>query len=113
MSAPFISTDDVGVLSRLIDHATRAVGMRPNHEQAILTANFDLVCAACQRPSEGNRAIGDHTVMFATAVKLCDKALHRYDDREAAIYARVIGTMFPDIRADLGRAMENRRRPTA
>ena len=108
-----IATDDVSVLSRLIDHAILAVSMRPNPEQALLDANLVLVRLACAKPSEGNRAIDDHTVMFAEAVKLCDKSLQT-PQREAAMkFVRVVGALFPDIRMDLTRALHNRNaRPT-
>lgn len=108
-----IATDDVSVLSRLIDHGALAITMRRNIEQHMLDANLELVLRAAARPSEGNRVIGEHTVMFATAIKRCDVALHQHGDREAAIYGRVIGALFPDIRADFGRALEIRKRPTA
>lgn len=108
-----IASDDVSVLSRLIDHAILAVSVRPNPEQALLDANFDMVRAAAQRPSEGNRAIDDHTVLFATAIKLCDKALHTHQRGAATKFIRVIGALLPDIRDDLSRAIENRKaRPT-
>lgn len=107
-----IATDDVSVLSKLIDHAHLSIAMRPIPEQGLLDANLDLVRRAHARPSGGNRAICDHTLMFAEAVKLCDKAMHTHNRREAEIFTRVIGALFPDIRGDLSRALDNRTRPT-
>lgn len=108
-----IASDDVSVLNRLIDHGMLAIAMRPNREHELVRANLEMVGAAAARPSDGNRAICQHTAMFASAVYACDAALHRQDLAEAEIYARVIGALFPDVRRDASRALQNRMRVPA
>jgi hypothetical protein len=107
-----IASDDVSVLNRLIDHAMLAIALRRNPESEMVTINLEMVCAAVARPSDGNRAICHHTAMFASAVERCDAAINGGDMKEAQIYSRVIGALFPDVRDDAGRALANRMRPT-
>jgi len=103
-----LASDDVSVLNRLIDHGLLAISLRKNPEPEMVTANLELVCAAMARAHDGNRAICHHTAMFASAVERCDAALARQDMREAQIYSRVIGALFPDVRDDAMRALQNR-----
>lgn len=108
-----ISTDDVSVLSRLIDHAILAVSMRPNPEQGLLDANSELVRAAAARPCEGARAIDDHTLMCADAVRLADRAMRTHARGSAIKYVHVIGALLPYVREDLSLALKSRNaRPT-
>ena len=105
--------DDVHALTTLIAHATLAVSMRANPDQAALDVSIEMVIAANRRPAEAARAIDNHTVLFAHALKHCDIALNKHQREAAMKFVRVVGVMLPDIRDDLARALENRRaRPT-
>lgn len=109
-----IATDDVSVLSRLIDHAIFAVSMRPNPEQGLLNANTELVRAASMRPAEGARVIDDHTLMCAQAICLADRAMRTHARGSAIKYVHVIGALLPYVREDLSLALENRKaRPSS
>lgn len=100
------------LLVRLVDRGEKALrGERGSAaELAELAA---AVMTLMARPSDGVRIVSKTTHIYTLALSALCAALWDGNPKEAAPFARVVGVLLPDMRADFGRAIEKSKRPTA
>lgn len=105
--------DNAALLQDLIVASEHALGLRSPGEPAAVATLVDEIAAAVNRPADIERVMHDYTSMLACSVMLAAKVIRYRGAHQAPVYFRVIGTILPDVRADFGRAIEQRKRPTA
>lgn len=102
-------TDQASLLQRLILAGEAALAQRSVGSRDYAAGLAQDVANAVLKPAPDGRVVHPYTEMLAAAVAEAEGRRHH---DSAGSYHRVIGVLLPDVRADFGRAIEMRRRPT-
>lgn len=103
-----MTTDVATVLQRLLMAGEAVVTLR---DPAIdLKALWEDVIDWHDKPADRERVVHHYTVACAQAVWRAAETRH---DRTGDIYRRMVGVLLPEIRADYGKAIWQRNRPTS
>jgi|SRR5579859_2549089 len=105
--------DQASVLEALIIAAEKVLGLRNPGEREQLVDLAAEVEIWSGRAAPDGRVIHAYTEMLADAIGTAAAAIRLHNASDFQIYFRIIGVILPDVRADFGRAIEMRRRPTA
>ncbi|MFA6267656.1 MAG: hypothetical protein WC670_18310 [Pseudolabrys sp.] len=101
------------LLQRLILNAEAAISMRPVDELAQIEALCNDLLTWFDRPADGERVVHRYTIQMAEALACAVYARRQGRAHAEPIWFRIIGVILPDVRADFGKAIEQRKRPTA
>ena len=105
--------DQASVLEALIIASEKVLGLRsPGDPEALHNLSVAVEMWSGRAAPDG-RVIHAYTEMLADAVGTAAAAIQLHNASDFQIYFRIIGVILPDVRADFGRAIEMRKRPTA
>jgi len=113
MDSAALPSDPSSLLTRLIIAGEAAITLRRSGHEDDIAALCASVAHLADKPADGIRVIDEMTVLYARALQMCDRALHRHDRRKAASFGRVVAVLMEEIRCALGEAIEQRKRPSA
>jgi hypothetical protein len=105
--------DQAAVLQSLIVAAEQVLGLRsPGDPEQMHNLSVEIETWSGRAAPDG-RVISVYTEMLADAVGVAAAAVRFHNSSDFQVYFRIIGVILPDVRADFGRAIEMRKRPTA
>lgn len=105
-------SDVATTLQRLIIQSEAVLALRSPGDPAQVDVMCGDVLAWFEKPADGERVVHRYTIQLAEAVACADTARRHGRAHAEPIWFRIIGVILPDVRADFGKAIELRKRPT-
>lgn len=105
-------SDQCTTLHRLIIASENALRLHAPGTEEFLTQLSGDVARHLDQAAPDGRVIHAYAMLLMGALVEAGAAIQIHNSDRAQVYFRIIGIILPDIRADFGRALELRRRPT-
>ncbi|WP_445493161.1 hypothetical protein [Rhodopseudomonas sp. RCAM05734] len=105
-------SDHCTVLHRLIIASENTLRLHAPGTEEFLTQLSGDVARALDQAAPDGRVIHPYAMLLMGALVEAGGAIQIHNADGAQVYFRIIGCLLPDIRADFGRALELRKRPT-